>query len=93
MSDTTSATTPRRPPGGWESLPRWPSPGRRLTTRQVEILDALGDGLTQVEVGRRLHITSPTVSTQLRRIRIKMSAPTTMRALIMFRADRPRWVL
>lgn len=39
-----------------------------LTPRQVEILQLVGEGLTDRQIGERLHITEGTVGTTLRRV-------------------------
>lgn len=44
-----------------------PQPGRRLSIRQLEIVDLAAKGLDNVEIGEELHISGDTVKTHLYR--------------------------
>lgn len=68
-------------------LPRRPSRGQRLTTRQLEVLEAAVGGRTYRQIGRQLYITERTVSTQLDRVRRKLGVSTT-EAAVQLAAER-----
>lgn len=66
-----------------------------LTTREIEVLQNIDDGLTQAQVARRLGISEHTVRTHLRTIAVKYvelgrEVPNTLR--LIREADRDGWL-
>jgi DNA-binding NarL/FixJ family response regulator len=51
-----------------------PAPLRHLTEREQEVLAAVGEGLDNVDIGRRLYISPDTVRTHVGRILTKLGA-------------------
>lgn len=64
-----------------DALPRMPSPGARLTRRQLQVLVLVAEGLTNEQIGRRLGCAPGTVSTQMRRVLAKLEAPSRAAAV------------
>jgi DNA-binding NarL/FixJ family response regulator len=60
-----------------ESLPNLP----RLTPRQVQVLDLLGRGYTNSEIGAELHVTEHTVEFHVRHLLQKLDARNRMEAV------------
>lgn len=60
-----------------ESLPSLP----RLTPRQVQVLDLLGRGYTNSEIGAELHVTEHTVEFHVRHLLQKLDARNRMEAV------------
>jgi len=54
----------------------------RLTPRELEVLQALGDGLNDKEIAVRLHISAETVRTHMVRILGKLGVDSRLRALV-----------
>jgi DNA-binding CsgD family transcriptional regulator len=46
----------------------------KVTAREAEYIRAVADGLTDVQIGRRLFVTHKTVDQALRRLRRKLKA-------------------
>ena len=57
-------------------------PGRRLTQRQREVLEWVGEGKTTADIAQIMGITSPTVEKHLRLARETLGVETTAHALI-----------
>jgi DNA-binding NarL/FixJ family response regulator len=53
-----------------------------LTARETDVLDAVADGLTNAEIGRRLVITEATVKTHLLRLFAKLDVNDRTRAVV-----------
>lgn len=53
----------------------------QLTSREIECLNALADGLTNDGIARRLHISVPTVAMHLTNARRKLEAVTREQAI------------
>ncbi|MGW2182777.1 response regulator [Streptomyces sp. NPDC001732] len=53
-----------------------------LTARETEVLDAVADGLTNAEIGRRLVIAEATVKTHLLRLFAKLDVSDRTRAVV-----------
>ncbi|WP_433242008.1 response regulator [Streptosporangium sp. CA-135522] len=53
-----------------------------LTTREVEVLNAVADGLSNVEIGRRLVIAEATVKTHLLRVFAKLDVSDRTHAVV-----------
>ncbi|AIR98403.1 response regulator [Streptomyces glaucescens] len=53
-----------------------------LTARETDVLDAVADGLTNAEIGRRLVITEATVKTHLLRLFAKLGVNDRTRAVV-----------
>lgn len=53
-----------------------------LTAREAEVLDAVADGLSNGEIGRRLFIGEATVKTHLLRIFAKLDVNDRTRAVV-----------
>ncbi|MFG2846456.1 response regulator [Kitasatospora sp. NPDC048296] len=60
---------------------RQPAPAA-LTTREVDVLSAVADGLSNVEIGRRLVIAEATVKTHLLRIFAKLDVSDRTHAVV-----------
>lgn len=60
-----------------ESLPNLP----RLTPRQIQVLDLLGRGYTNSEIGAELHVTEHTVEFHVRHLLQKLDARNRMEAV------------
>jgi DNA-binding NarL/FixJ family response regulator len=54
-----------------------------LTPREREVLTLVGEGLTNVEIGRRLHIAEATVKTHLLRVFAKLGVDDRTRAVML----------
>jgi DNA-binding NarL/FixJ family response regulator len=52
-----------------------------LTQRELEVLRLLADGLTNEEIGRRMHISPETVRTHVRKAMAKLNADTRTQAV------------
>lgn len=52
----------------------FPAYGTPLTERELEILDSLSRGKTNIEIGQELYLTTNTVKTHLQRIFRKLGA-------------------
>ncbi len=63
------------------SLPYHP-PGRRLTLRQREVLEWVGEGKTTADIALIMGITPPTVEKHLRLARETLGVETTAHALV-----------
>jgi DNA-binding NarL/FixJ family response regulator len=57
------------------------APGARLTTRELEVLELLAEGLQHEEIGARLGISSETVRTHLRKGSDRLGATTRTQAV------------
>lgn len=53
-----------------------------LTTREIQVLDAVADGLSNVEIGRRLVIAEATVKTHLLRVFAKLDVSDRTHAVV-----------
>ncbi|CAM5576071.1 DNA-binding response regulator OS=Kitasatospora aureofaciens OX=1894 GN=GCM10010502_57270 PE=4 SV=1 [Kitasatospora aureofaciens] len=53
-----------------------------LTTREVDVLSAVADGLSNVEIGRRLVIAEATVKTHLLRVFAKLDVRDRTHAVV-----------
>lgn len=49
-----------------------PAAGEALTTREVELVRLVADGLSNVEIGRRMHLSEPTVKTHMGHVLAKL---------------------
>jgi DNA-binding CsgD family transcriptional regulator len=77
--------------GGSRAVPRGPIAGTRanaagLTRRQVEVLGLLGEGLSNVEIARRLCISAKTAEHHVSAIMARLDAPTRQDAAAAARA-------
>jgi DNA-binding NarL/FixJ family response regulator len=63
--------------------PRRSLPGARLTTREGEVLVAMAHGLSNAEIGRRLHISEGTVRTHVNRLLSKLGARDRLQAVVL----------
>ncbi|QFZ21786.1 response regulator [Saccharothrix syringae] len=68
-----AATAPRSRPPGLDSL----------TEREVEVLRCLGEGLSNHQIGRRLHIGETTVKTHVSRVLTKLDLRSRVQAAIL----------
>jgi len=62
----------------------------RLTARELEIAALLGDGLSNKEIARRLHIEVPTVKNHVHHILAKLQFSSRMDAALWARGAAPR---
>lgn len=72
---------------GVERLPRGPRPATRenpagLTPRQLEVLDLLGEGLANQEIGDRLHISAKTVEHHVSAVLAKLDVGSRTEAAL-----------
>jgi DNA-binding NarL/FixJ family response regulator len=58
-------------------------PGPGLTTREVEVLQCLADGLSNQAIGQRLYLSTNTVGNHLQRAMAKLGAHSKLEALVM----------
>jgi DNA-binding NarL/FixJ family response regulator len=58
-----------------------PEPGKKLTQRELAVLELLAEGLQHEEIGRRLGISSETVRTHLRKACDRLGAATRTQAV------------
>jgi DNA-binding NarL/FixJ family response regulator len=58
-------------------------PGPDLTQRELEVLQCLGDGLSNEAIGRRLFLSTNTVGNHLQRVMLKLGAHSKLEALVM----------
>ena len=58
-----------------------PQPKKALSTREMEILELLGEGLLKKEIADRLQITPPSVATYVRRIYEKLEVQNAASAI------------
>jgi len=58
-----------------------PQPQKALSTREMEILELLGEGLLKKEIADRLQITPPSVATYVRRIYEKLEVQNAASAI------------
>ena len=63
------------------ALAKTPTPGGKLTQRELEVLGLLAEGLQHEEIGRRLGISSETVRTHLRKASDRLGAATRTQAV------------
>jgi DNA-binding NarL/FixJ family response regulator len=65
--------------------PAAPTAGRlaRLTDREREVLALVADGLTNAEIGARLHITAGTAKTHVARLLHKLAARDRIQLVIL----------
>ncbi|MEU5692199.1 response regulator transcription factor [Actinosynnema sp. NPDC020468] len=68
-----AATAPRARPAGLDTL----------TDREVEVLRCLGEGLSNHQIGRRLHIGETTVKTHVSRVLTKLDLRSRVQAAIL----------
>jgi DNA-binding CsgD family transcriptional regulator len=61
-----------------------------LTDRERQIVDLVGDGLTNTQVGERLHLSHYTVKSHLARIFRKMDATSRTQLVMLVNAERIR---
>jgi DNA-binding CsgD family transcriptional regulator len=64
-----------------------PETANRLTPKQIECLALVAEGMTSKEIARELGISSHTVDDHVEKARIKLNAPTRLRAAALFRAQ------
>ncbi|ROO84989.1 LuxR family two component transcriptional regulator [Actinocorallia herbida] len=57
------------------------SPGAALTRRETEVLSLVADGLSNQDVGRRLHLTEATVKSHLARVYTKLGVASRTAAV------------
>jgi DNA-binding NarL/FixJ family response regulator len=62
-----------------------PLAGSHLTAREREVLDLLGEGLTNKEIGRRLHIELPTVKNHVHHVLEKLQVQRRAEAVAVVR--------
>jgi DNA-binding NarL/FixJ family response regulator len=55
--------------------------GSTLTTREAEVLQLLADGLSNLEIGRRLFVTQETAKTHVRHVLGKLEAHSRAHAV------------
>ena len=63
------------------ALAKNPTPGGKLTQRELDVLGLLAEGLQHDEIGRRLGISSETVRTHLRKASDRLGASTRTQAV------------
>lgn len=78
--------------GGLRRIPRGPRATTRqnkfgLTRREMEILAAMGEGLSNAQIGLRLHVSPKTVDHHVSAILAKLEAPTRVEATRIARAE------
>lgn len=66
---------PRRGPRGTDALPT-------LTEREADVLRLVAEGLSNAEIGSRLHLSSETIKTHLSRVLAKLGARDRTQAVI-----------
>lgn len=67
-----------------------PAPPSGLTTREQDVLDLVGEGLSNAEIADRLHIGVTTVKTHITALMTKTNSPNRVRlALLAQRGTRP----
>lgn len=74
-------SAPVRDPARFDGLSRMPARGRPLTRRQVDIVIAVAEGLTDAQVGARLGITEGSAKMMLRRVLAKLGASNRAHAV------------
>ena len=62
-----------------QARPEQPRPADDLTTREREVLDLVAEGLTNTEIGERLHIGVTTVKTHITSLMTKTGSPNRVR--------------
>jgi DNA-binding NarL/FixJ family response regulator len=62
-----------------QARPEQPRPADDLTTREREVLDLVGEGLSNTEIGERLHIGVTTVKTHITSLMTKTGSPNRVR--------------
>ena len=67
-----------------------PAPAPQLSSRELDVISGVVEGLSNAEIGRRLHLAEDTVKTHLRRVLIRTGLHT--RAGLAARAVVSRWV-
>ncbi len=76
-------------PGDGHGAASAAAPTGRPTTRQRQILDLVGEGLTDAQIGRRLGLTTATVSKHLSRSYARLGAPNRAAAARMIASPDP----
>jgi DNA-binding NarL/FixJ family response regulator len=62
-----------------QARPEQPRPADDLTTREREVLDLVAEGLSNTEIGERLHIGVTTVKTHITSLMTKTGSPNRVR--------------
>jgi len=62
-----------------QARPEQPRPAGDLTTRELEVLDLVAEGLSNTEIGERLHIGVTTVKTHITSLMTKTGSPNRVR--------------
>jgi DNA-binding NarL/FixJ family response regulator len=62
-----------------QARPEQPRPAGDLTTREREVLDLVAEGLSNTEIGERLHIGVTTVKTHITSLMTKTGSPNRVR--------------
>ena len=71
--------------GSWSRVPVLGHRPARLTTREQEVLEALGEGLTTAEISERLFISTVTVRSHISSILRKLRVPNRAGAVRVLR--------
>ncbi|GAB2618334.1 DNA-binding response regulator [Paractinoplanes abujensis] len=64
-------------------------PVEGLTSREQDVLDLVGEGLSNTEIAERLHIGITTVKTHITALMTKTSSPNRVRLALLAHRDRP----
>jgi DNA-binding NarL/FixJ family response regulator len=61
----------------------------RITTRELQVIECIGEGLSNKEIARRLNIATHTVKSHVRNVMEKLALHTRLQIAAHFRRERP----